>query len=217
MKKKKIIVVGAGQIGQTLANVLSSKGNDITIIEMDETKAKEMASSTDSLVLKGDATKMDIMKDANIEKADVVIAATSDDKTNLMVCQIAKSSEVKKIIARVNDPKNDELFTKLGIRSIVSPVKSVVTDIKKAMYQLGDYRIVSILSGGEVQIVETTVEKDAPFAHIKVSQFDKGIIGSIYRNGKTMIPKNGTQIKPGDVLTIILESKKIDKLSKFKK
>jgi trk system potassium uptake protein TrkA len=213
----KIIIVGGGDVGKTVANVLAAKDHDITIIEIDEAKAKNIASISDSLVLKGDATDMEIMKDANLDTADVIIAVTNDDKTNLMVCQIAKSSNVKKIITRVNDPKNDALFTKLGIKNIISTVSSQVTEIKKALYKVGEERIIAVLNAGDVQIVELNVDKNAPLSNIKVSDFEYGIIGAIYRNGKMIIPKPDTKVKPGDVLTIVLESKDINNLSKFKK
>ena len=88
----KIIVVGGGEIGTTLTTILSAEKHDVSVIENDPERAKEIASDTTALVLKGDGVDLDILKQAGIEKCDAIVATTGDDKVNLMVCQIAKSN-----------------------------------------------------------------------------------------------------------------------------
>ncbi len=211
-KNMKIIIVGAGDVGQTLANVLASKDHEISVIEMNEEIAKNLASTSEALILKGDATNIDIMKDADIEHADAVLAVTGDDKTNLMVCQIAKSSEVRRVIARVNDPKNDELFSKLGIYSAVSSVSSIVANIKKALYKYGDEKVVAVLGSGLIQIVEVSIEKTSRLVGTDACNLGIGAVCAVFRDGDAIVPTKSVMIKAGDVLVVSIGSRNIDKL-----
>lgn len=206
MRLLKIIVVGAGKTGNTLVNILSSEKHDVTIIEKKEDLSKEIANKTDTLVIKGDATDMNILKEAGIEKADALIAVTEDDKTNLMICEIAKSTKVKKIIARVNNPENESLFTKLGIDSIIPVVGLTVTKIKRELEE-DTGQIIAELGNGDVEVIAATIEKGSKLIG-KNPGIKNAVIGTIYRNGELIIPTKKTKLKEGDVLVITVKSKK---------
>ncbi len=208
----KVVVVGAGEIGKTVANLLASEGNTVSIIEKDEALAKTIADQSDCSVIKGDGTDLNILKDAGLEKADCVIAASNDDKTNLMVCQIAKSSNIKKIIARVNTPGNEELFTKLGVNSIIPVVGMAVTSIKREVSS-DDERVVAQLGAGEVQVFEMTIEEKSNLIG-KPPEIKDAVVGAIYRNGELIIPDNRNKIAKGDVLIVLSKTKKVKTIRK---
>jgi len=208
----KIIIVGGTPTALTLANLLGDE-HQITIIEEDEEKAKKFANSTSALVVKGDGTDISILNEAGLTDADAIVS-TSDDKTNLMICEIAKSEEVPKVIALVNEPKNEELFQKLGITQLVSAVGTNVTGIKNLLSQVGDARIVCQLGTGELQVIEATVSKGNPLVE-QPPIINGAVIAAIYRSGEIMIPKSDTMIQEGDVLVIVVETKNVQKIQDF--
>ncbi|MDD3420982.1 MAG: TrkA family potassium uptake protein [Methanocellales archaeon] len=105
------IIVGCGKIGSRLAQLLSSDKDNVVVLDRDLTKFEEIDKSFDGLTIEGDGTDQDALKKAGIDKADVFIATTEDDNTNLMACQIAKQVfNVSRVISRVNDSKREPLF-----------------------------------------------------------------------------------------------------------
>jgi trk system potassium uptake protein len=214
----KIIIIGAGEVGKTLVNNLSLEKNDVTLIEQDENLVKEIATQTDVLVIKGDGTNMSILKDAGIEKADSIIAVTDDDKTNLMISEIAISSNIKKVISVVNTPGNEELFEKIGVQNIISRVNLQIIEIKNILEKKSDdtdqFRLLTQLGKGNVEIFEITVSKNSSLIGADTT-LPKAIISLIYRNGELIIPvKNQQVIKEGDVLVITSKTEEVRELVK---
>ncbi len=199
----KIIIVGSGEIGKRLTHLLSAEKNKVTLVETDEQSAKEAADETDALVIHGDGTDLAILHDAGLAEADIVVAATSDDKTNLMVCQIAKSNNIKKVVARVNKAGDEELFTKLGVTNIIPMVGLAVTAMKRSL-SYEEERVIAQLSN-DVKIIELTVgEKSKSIG--KSCNLKQCVVGGIYRNGEFLIPNSKTRINVGDVLIVSLKA-----------
>lgn len=208
----KIIIVGASQTGVTLANLMG-EDHDITILEVDSEKAKKLSEETAALVILGDACDLSALQEAGLSEADAVVA-TSDDKTNLMVCEIAKNEKIKKVVSLVNDPKKEELFTQLGITQIVSVVGTNVTEIKRLLYQVGDERIIAQLGKGEVQIIEQTVSKNSELIGQKT--FVNGAnIAALYRSGEIIIPHADTVIEENDVVIVVVRTEDVEKVNKL--
>lgn len=211
----KILIIGGGEIGLTTANVLSTKEHDLTLIESEEERAKQVANSIDALVIHGDGTDLATLKDAGVNDSDALVAATNDDKTNLMVCEIAKSMDIKKIIARVNKSENEELFTKLGITGIVPTVGLAVTKIKNLiMMDKTTERVIYEFGKGEVQVMAITIPKESKLVG-KPAAISNTIIGAIYRDGDIMLPKENTKIKEEDVLILTAKTKNLKSITKL--
>ncbi|MDH5596492.1 MAG: NAD-binding protein [Candidatus Peregrinibacteria bacterium] len=208
----KIIIIGGGKTGLILANLLGEE-HELVIVEREEKVAKEIAGKTQALVIQGDGSDISLLQEAGLKGADALIA-TTDDKTNLMISQIAKSEEVEKIIAIVNDPKNEELFTKLGIHLLVSSVGTNVTAIKRLLYQVGEARIIAQLGGGEVQIVELNVAEKSPLIGRKPN-LKKASIAAIYRGGDIIIPKESSIIEKGDLLVVFVKTKDLPRITEL--
>ena len=207
----KVIIVGAGDVGRTLSNLLSAEKHEVSVIEIKSAKAKELAQKTDVLVLQGDGADISILKDAGVETADALVATTSDDKANFMICEVAKSVGVKKIVSVINTPKNEELFTKLGITQIVSSVRTTVTNIKRLLYESGEEHVITQLGEGEVQVIEISTGKESKLLN-NPAVIPGAVIGTIYRNGELIIPDEKTLIKLGDVLIIIVKKNDLQKV-----
>ncbi|MFA6472891.1 MAG: TrkA family potassium uptake protein [Candidatus Latescibacterota bacterium] len=116
-----VVIVGCGRLGSFLANRMSSEGHGVVVIDNDETSFNALTLDYSGFKLVGDADEFAVLKKGRIDQADMVIAVTRDDNSNLMVSQIAKNIfHVPRVIARILDPKRGEIYRNLGIE-IVCP------------------------------------------------------------------------------------------------
>lgn len=114
-----IVVVGCGRLGSHLANRLSRDGNSVVVIDRIETTLNDLSPDFSGFRINGDATHMAVLKEAKLKNADVLIATTHEDNVNLMVAQVAqKVFHVPHVLARVFDPKREEVYAQLGIDTI---------------------------------------------------------------------------------------------------
>ncbi len=114
-----IVIVGCGRLGSHLANCLSREGNSVVVIDKVETTLNELTADFSGFRINADATHLSVLKEAKLNDADVLIATTHDDNVNLMVAQVAKQIfNVPHVLARVFDPKREEVYTRLGIDTV---------------------------------------------------------------------------------------------------
>ena len=114
-----IIIVGCGRLGSYLANRLSRDGHSVVVIDVNESAFDMLSAEYSGFRVEGDATELAVLKQAKTDKADLAIATTRDDNVNLMVSQIArKLFRVPKVMARVFDPKREEVYRALNIETI---------------------------------------------------------------------------------------------------
>ncbi len=212
----RIIIAGAGNVGVNLTKVLSKEEHKVTLIERNTEIAKEIALDIDALVLKGDASNMVMLEDAGIEKCDAIVAATQDDKTNMMICEIAKSIGVPRIVARVNEPGNEELFVKLGIQSIVPITQIAVTSITNVLLGAGE-RVIAQISDGKAQILELVIPENSDVVNSVGTRVNGALLGSIYRNGTVIIADKDTRLESGDVALFITRTETVPRLIKLVK
>ncbi|MGM5487760.1 MAG: potassium channel family protein [Nanobdellota archaeon] len=212
----RIIVIGAGEIGKSLVKMLSKEKHEVILIDQSNDLVKDIANQLDVLVIKGDATQLSILKDAGIEKTQGVVAVTNDDKTNLMISEIALSSGIKRVISRVNMPGNEELFTKIGVNTLIPAVNLAVTEIKNALMRDDENeqksRFIAPLGVSEAEIIEVTVSGKSSLIG-KDTILSKGVISAIYRNGEILIPVGKKfEIREGDVLVITAKTKDVGEI-----
>ncbi|KAF2958439.1 potassium transporter TrkA [Thermotoga sp. Ku-13t] len=118
-----IVIVGCGRIGSIVATKLSVSGSNVVVIDSDETALESLPEEFTGFKLIGDVTEISVLRDAKLDKADVLLALTGDDNTNFMVASVAKRFfGVKRVIARVNEPANEDIFKEFDIE-IVSPTR----------------------------------------------------------------------------------------------
>lgn len=211
----KVVLVGGGKLGEAISKLLVKEKHDIVMVEKDEQLAEQLAEKLDALVLHGDGSNRNILKDANIEKAEVVVAVSGDDKTNLMVCEFAKEVNVPRIIARINDSENEGIFNKIGITNLINTTTTAVLAFKKAMEKPGK-QMVNLVAGGKGEVFEINVTKNSKFKGKGMSDVTKGFsIACIYRDDKMLIPKPETRIKEGDILTVCAPLERIKGIEKM--
>jgi trk system potassium uptake protein len=196
-----ILVVGGGKVGYYLTKVLVNEGYEILLIEKNPKKVLVYAERFGSVVLEGDGAELTTLEAAGAARADVVVAVTGDDEDNLVICQTAKRLfNVPRTIARVNNPKNEEIFKKLGIDVTVSSTNLILSVIEQEIPERGLVHLMT-LKHAQVAIVEATVEENAPVAGMSLNDItfpENVLISAVLRDGNLMLPKSDTVLMPND-------------------
>ena len=131
-----IIIVGGGKVGYYLLKSLH-KQHDVVLIEKNRDVCEKIAEEFNDMILWGDGTSLEVLKDAAIEDANVVVAATGKDEENIIICQIAKSHfNISKTIARVNNPKNIKVFEQLGVDKTVCSTEVIANMIEMTFKEI---------------------------------------------------------------------------------
>ncbi len=210
-----IIVVGGGKVGYYLTKTLVNEGYEVLLIEKNRKKSAIYAERFGSVVLDGDGAESTTLEAAGIIRADVVIAVTGDDEDNLVICQTAKKRfNVPRTIARVNNPKNEEIFKKLGIDVTVSSTNLILGMIEQEIPQRGLVHLFTI-KHAQLAIVEATVEPGASVAGKPLSEIDfppNTVISAVLRDGAMAIPKGETVLLPKDEVIAIVNKESEESL-----
>ncbi|MHB1315989.1 MAG: potassium channel family protein [Christensenellales bacterium] len=216
-----LIIVGGGKVGYYLSKTLVPEKHRLTLIEEDYELCKKIANELNDLgivLIHGDGTDVNYLKDAEIETADVLIAVTGHDENNLVACQLAKNYfGVPRTIARVNNPKNIKVFENLGVDSVVSSTAHIAEVIEQEVDWVGVNRILS-QKVGDVRIKEFSVTEGSVAAGKKIMELDlpRGtILISIIRENNAFIPNGQTQILTKDLVIALTNEDTMKKLADY--
>jgi len=210
------VIVGGGKVGYYLAKDLLARGHEVTIIERDERKCQRIQDDLGSIVLEGECTT-DLLEQAGASRADVFIAVTGEDETNLVLCQIAKRFfHIPRAIARVVNPKNRKVFNQLGIELTVSATDIITSLIEQEM---ATQEILPLLAlrRGTLQIVELHLPADSPALEKTVQQLplpEESILISILRGDQIIVPRGDTAFRPNDTVLALTATARADELKK---
>lgn len=201
-----ILVIGGGKIGYHLVRTLTAEGHEVAVIEKDLRVCEAIADRFDVMVLNGDGTSTTLMREAGVSRADVVVAVAGRDQDNLVSCQIAKHMHgVKRTIARVNDPRNDELFRLLGVDALIS-VTSLVSTLIDQEISLQEMVHAMTLHHGGMVMVEASLGTTSKLVGRQINQIvlpPQSILVSILRGDQVIIPKGDTTLEPKDDVVAI--------------
>src|SRR5256714_3698634 len=196
-----IIIVGGGGVGYYLARTLVKANHEVLLMERDRSAHKRLAEELGEVVMQGDGCEVRIMEEAGGARADAVVAVTGDDEDNLVICQMAKMKfSVPRTIARVNNPRNEELFHRLGIDGTVSATKIIYNLIEQEI-ETGEVIPLAALKRGNIEIVEIEIGPKSPVLgkNIKEIALPKdALIISIIRGDHGMLPGAETRLLDGD-------------------
>jgi trk system potassium uptake protein len=213
-----IIVAGGGKVGYYLTKTLINEGYEVLLIEKNPVKCEIYLEQFGAAVMQGDAAEASRLQEAGAARADVVIAVTGDDEDNLVICQVAKERfQVRRTIARVNNPKNEELFRMLGIDATVSNTNVIMNMIEQ---QIPDLPFVHLLAlkHEELAIVEIKVSGNSEVIDQEIQniRFPRDvIITALIRKGELIIPGGQTIIKPGDELIVVTRRSQEEELRRL--
>ncbi len=206
----RIIIAGAGEVGFHLAKLLSFESQNITLIDTDVESLNYADSHLDIKVLKGDATSVSVLKDAQVGTSDLMIGVTASQATNITLCLLAKQLGCKRTIARISNTeyihnKDEVKFDELGIDELISPEMLASEEIQLLLDESA-FNDTYEFEGGALIMVGTTLQKTAPFVG-KTVQEAAGIFPELHfqpiaiqRFGTqyTLIPRGDAEFKEGD-------------------
>jgi len=202
------IIAGGGNVGRHLAADLMERGHEVTLIEQEPGPAAKAERSAKGVqVIMGDACELWVLEKASIQTADVVVAATGDDEDNLVISLLAKQEySVPRVLARVNHPKNEWLFTEQwGVDAAVSPPHILTSMVEEAI-TVGDLVRIMPLERGRASLVELTLPENSPNAGRPLYELrlpPDATIVAILREGHVVIPQFETVLAEGDEVIVL--------------
>ena len=212
------LIAGGGKVGSGVLRRLLRHGHEATLIEQRRDRFERLEDEFEHQVVHGDATELYVLERAGIERPpDVVIAVTGDDEDNIVIGQVARERySVPKVIARVNDPRNQKHFDLLGIAPTVSATASIMALVE---HEVPEHDLVPLLElrKENLEIVEVQIDRDDPCAGKTIDRLrlpEGARVISVVRDGKAVIAGDGTELRAGDQVLAILEPGQEDALRK---
>ncbi len=202
----RVAIAGAGAVGRSIAAELVENGHNVMLLERDEHNLKRDIVPEAEWVL-ADACELSSLEEAGLQNCDVVIAATGDDKVNLVVSLLAKTEfAVNRVVARVSDPRNEWLFNEAwGVDVAVSTPRVLAALVEEAV-SVGDLVRLMTFRQGQANLVELTLAPDAP--HVGHSVRDVSLprdaaLVAILRGGRVIVPTPDDPLEAGDELLFV--------------
>ncbi|MGB3440985.1 MAG: TrkA family potassium uptake protein [Actinophytocola sp.] len=211
----RVAIAGAGAVGRSIAAELVAGDHQVMLIERLEVQYEPHTVEQAEWVL-ADACELSSLEDAGLQLCDVVIAATGDDKVNLVVSLLAKTVfAVRRVVARVNDPANEWLFTEAwGVDVAVSTPRMLAAMVEEAV-SVGDLVQLLTLRQGQANLVELTLPEDTPLAGRPVRDVklprDAALV-VILRGGRVIVPQPDDPLEPGDELLFVASANVEDEI-----
>ncbi len=204
----RIIVIGAGKVGYTLAEHLTQEEHDVTVIDKSDEVIEHCSGSLDVICLKGNGANAKVLLEAGVDKANIVIASTESDESNMLACLIAKRLGARYTICRIRDPEFNEsqtfLQNELGIDVAINPERATALEISRLLRYPFAGSIESF-ARGLVEMVEfRALEKDRIIGipmkdlHQKIPGLPRILYAMVERNGSVIIPDGNFAILPND-------------------
>jgi trk system potassium uptake protein TrkA len=157
-----VLVIGGGKVGYYLTKELIASGHEVVLMEKHAPRADQIKDEIGSVVIAHDGCEGKYLAEAGANRADIVAAVTGDDEDNLVICQMAKHYfDVPRTIARVNNPKNEQLFRHLGVDEIISPTRMILGSIEQDI-PVHELLHLAALGVGELEIIEAHLQPGSP-------------------------------------------------------
>ncbi len=216
----KIIIAGMGDVGYHLAKQLSSEAHDIIAIDTNHQRLSYTDSMTDILIINGSSTSIKILKEAKIDKADLVVAVTSSEEVNLTTAILGKRLGAKKTIARVSnaeylEQENVVNFQSLGIDFMIYPEELAAREVISLINRTAATDVIEF-ENGKLSVIGLRLDKNAPIIHQKLIDVAKANpsldyrIVAIYRNFRTIIPTGNDKFIPNDQVFVATKPEGIE-------
>lgn len=201
------IITGGGKIGYYLARSLINNDYEVLLLEKNPGFYRQLSSDLGDVVMMGDGCDPLVLKEAGVERADLIVAATGDDADNLVTCQMAQHVfQRPRVIARVNNPDNEALFTCLGVTERVNSTAALLDLLGK---KVGKSPVVLLgaLERCNIEAVELILDEGSPFIGARLGDLSLPpgtLIISILRDGCASIPSGDSIFEIGDVLVALI-------------
>ncbi len=222
----KIIIVGAGQVGGTLAENLAREYNDITVVDISEVALRSLKDRLDIRTIVGTGSHPDVLVDAGIEEADMIVAVTNSDEINIIACQVAYSlfhtpTKIARIRApNYTDPKyKEKLFNDkhMPVDVMITPEQVVTDYIQKLIEQPGALQVLDF-ADGSIQLVGLRAAKDSPLVGQQLRTLKEHMpnvdarVAAVFGKQGALFPTGDTVIEDGDEVFFVAAKKNIRKV-----
>ncbi len=204
-----VLVVGGGKVGSNVARTLRGLRHEVVLIEQERGRYSRLEEEFEHAAILGDGTELHVLEQAGMGRPpDVVVAVTGDDEDNLVICQLAKEAYgVESVVARVNDPRNEQHFDLLGISPTVSATSMVLALIQ---HEVPEHELVHLLQlrKENLEIVEVEIGAKSAAAGKRIEDLhlpSSARLISVMRDGKAEIAVGATELRPGDQVLALLE------------
>lgn len=224
-----IVIEGAGEVGSHLAKMLRAEANEVTVIDNDEKRLAALAADVDVETVTGNPSSLDVLRKANVGKADLYIAVYpfATQEVNIVGSLLAKQLGAAKVVARINDEsylsaENKLIFKELGIELLFYPEKSAADEIVSYLKHNSTAETMDF-ARGKLQIAVFKLDEDSPILDLKLADFIQMLtpeelqqfrVLAISREDKTIIPKLETKFHFGDMVFTITKREGVDALYK---
>ena len=200
---KNVVIIGGGNVGLKLAKSLEDLKLNIKIIERDEERCEFLAEQlSNTLVIHGDGTDLELLNEEEIASSDVVVSVTNNDEKNLLCSLLVKQMGVNRVVSRVSKIANASLFEKVGVDIAISSKNASLNEIKNSLCET-NIGILATVEQGKGEVLKIVLPKD--FATTRIMDLKlpaKAIVGVIQRRNRIIIPNGTTQIMSDDNLII---------------
>ena len=219
----KMVIIGNGKVGSSLASMLSNEGHDVTVIDINAAALERTQNTEDVMCIEGNGIDKSVQADANVGKSGVVIAATHYDEVNLLCCLIAKKLGAKRTIARVRNPEYykqiDFIREDLGLSMIINPEGITADEILRVLIT-PDAANVEVFERGRMELVEYKLPESSPILDCSLQEIYKRtkikfLICAVQRDSDIYIPGGGFILRSGDRISIAASHKEIEQFFKM--
>jgi trk system potassium uptake protein len=215
----KVVIAGGGAVGTFIADELQQAGHSVDIIEQDLGRAERARAAGEPPGVSwhaADACEVDSLREIGLDDADVVAAVTGDDEDNLVISLLAKQEfAVPRVVARVNNPKNEWLFNEnWGVDVAVSTPHLLTALVEEAVSVGSLVRLLSF-EGGRASLIEVTLATGSPAADREVVELDfprDSTVVAVVRNDRVIVPRGDTRLLPGDEVLVLATDESIDEV-----
>jgi len=193
----RVVIVGGGKVGGYLARELGEAGHVVTLIERSDRLAERLGESLEVLVLEGDGTSVDMLEEAEVGRADWLLAVTGLDEENLVACELAETLGARQVLARLNDPRNRATFDALSIPVVA--VTDLIGEVISREIDIVDLERIALFGRGSLSLIEVDIRAGVPdrlVAELRLPP--NAILVARIRDDVVDVPGARTSLKPGD-------------------
>lgn len=211
-----VIIVGGETVGYHLTKTLLARGHEVTVIEPDEERYKLFTEEFGEVAVQGECDAA-LLREAGAERANVLIAVTDHDETNLVACLLAKRLlKVPRAVARIIDPRNRSTFEKLGVELTVSSTDIICNLIEQEAITTGVIPLLA-LGKGDLEIVELILPPDSPALSVPLKDLPlpgDSVLISLIRGDQILFPRGSTTFHPNDRILALTSTKRVEELKR---
>jgi trk system potassium uptake protein len=213
------VIIGAGEVGSNTAQMLSQEGHDVVLIEQDEKLVERASEQLDALVIQGNGASPKLLKEAGIQRSELLIAASSSDEVNIIACLAAKAQNVQRTVARIHnedyyDPREPFAREMLGIDFVIHTEQMAAEEIKRALLVPGAINV-DTFADGSIEVAEVILDEGSPAIgrDLKDVRLPEGsLVVGLLRGGEALVPRGDTALERRDHVLLISGQRRISEV-----